>query len=80
VLGKPSPEFFTAPLDALGRRPDTALVVGDDLAADIGGGQAVGAATVLVRSGKSDRPRSGAEAGPDAVIDSVAELPGLLQR
>ena len=80
VLGKPSPEFFTASLDALGRRPDTALVVGDDLAADIGGGQAVGAATVLVRSGKGDRPRSGAEAGPDAVLDSVAELPGLLQR
>jgi phosphoglycolate phosphatase-like HAD superfamily hydrolase len=35
---------------------------------------------VLVRSGKGDRPRSGAEAGPDAVLDSVAELPGLLQR
>jgi ribonucleotide monophosphatase NagD (HAD superfamily) len=28
----------------------------DDLAADIGGGRAVGAATVLVRSGKGDRP------------------------
>jgi HAD superfamily hydrolase (TIGR01458 family) len=79
VLGKPSPEFFTAPLDALGRGPDTALVVGDDLAADIGGGRSVGAATVLVRSGKGDRPRSGAEAEPDAVVDSVAELPGLLQ-
>jgi HAD superfamily hydrolase (TIGR01458 family) len=56
VLGKPSPEFFTAPLDALGRRPQSALVVGDDLATDIGGGRAVGAATVLVRSGKGDRP------------------------
>jgi ribonucleotide monophosphatase NagD (HAD superfamily) len=42
VLGKPSPEFFTAPLEALGRGPGTALVVGDDLAADIGGGRAVG--------------------------------------
>jgi HAD superfamily hydrolase (TIGR01458 family) len=79
VLGKPSPEFFTAPLDALGRGPDTALVVGDDLAADIGGGQAVGAATVLVRSGKGDRSQPGAETEPDAVIDSVADLPGLLQ-
>ena len=79
VLGKPSPEFFTAPLDALGRGPDTALVVGDDLAADIGGGRSVGAATVLVRSGKGDRPQPGAEAEPDAVIDSVADLPGLLQ-
>jgi ribonucleotide monophosphatase NagD (HAD superfamily) len=80
VLGKPSPEFFTAPLGALGRGASTALVVGDDPAADIGGGQAVGAATVLVRSGKGDRPRSGAEAEPDAVLDSVADLPGLLQR
>jgi HAD superfamily hydrolase (TIGR01458 family) len=80
VLGKPSPEFFTAPLDALGRGPGTALVVGDDLAADIGGGRAVGAATVLVRSGKGDRPQPGAEAEPDAIVDSVADLPGLLRR
>jgi HAD superfamily hydrolase (TIGR01458 family) len=79
VLGKPSPAFFTAPLEALGRGPETALVVGDDLAADIGGGQAVGAATVLVRSGKGDRPQPGAEAEPDAVVDSVADLPGLLR-
>jgi HAD superfamily hydrolase (TIGR01458 family) len=78
VLGKPSPEFFTAPLDALGRGPGTAVVVGDDLVADIGGGQAVGAATVLVRSGKGDRPQPGAEAEPDAVLDSVADLPRLL--
>jgi ribonucleotide monophosphatase NagD (HAD superfamily) len=79
VLGKPSPEFFTAPLDALGRGAQSALVVGDDLAADIGGGHAVGAATVLVRSGKGDRPQPGAGAEPDAVVDSVADLPGLLQ-
>ena len=79
VLGKPSPDFFTAPLDALGRGPGTALVVGDDLAADIGGGRAVGAATVLVRTGKGDRPQPGAEVEPDAVVDSVADLPGLLQ-
>jgi ribonucleotide monophosphatase NagD (HAD superfamily) len=78
VLGKPSPEFFTAPLDALGRPARTALVVGDDLAADIGGAHGVGAAAVLVRSGKGDRPQPGAEAEPDAVIDSIADLPGLL--
>jgi HAD superfamily hydrolase (TIGR01458 family) len=79
VLGKPSPEFFTAPLDALGRGAQSALVVGDDLAADIGGGHAVGAATVLVRSGKGDHPQPGAGAEPDAVVDSVADLPGLLR-
>jgi len=54
-------------------------VVGDDLAADIGGGHAVGAATVLVRSGKGDRPQPGVGAAPTAVVDSVADLPGLLQ-
>jgi HAD superfamily hydrolase (TIGR01458 family) len=79
VLGKPSPEFFTAPLEALGRGAATALVVGDDLAADIGGGQAIGAATVLVTTGKGDRPQPGAHAEPDAVIDSVADLPALLR-
>jgi len=79
VLGKPSPAFFTTPLEALGRGPETALVVGDDLAADVGGGQAIGAATVLVRGGKGDRPQPGAEAEPDAVIDSVADLPGVLR-
>jgi HAD superfamily hydrolase (TIGR01458 family) len=78
VLGKPSPEFFTAPLEALGRAPGTALVVGDDLEADIGGGSAVGAATVLVRTGKGDPP-PGAGVEPDAVIDSVADLPDLLR-
>ena len=78
VLGKPSPEFFTAPLEALGREPATALVVGDDLEADIGGGSAVGAATVLVRTGKGDPP-SGAGVEPDAVIDSIADLPDLLR-
>ena len=79
VLGKPSPAFFTAPLEALGRRAATALVVGDDLEADIGGGSAVGAATVLVRTGKGDPPPD-ADVEPDAVIDSVADLPDLLRR
>jgi FMN phosphatase YigB (HAD superfamily) len=66
------------PLEALGREPETTLVVGDDLEADIGGGRAVGAATVLVRTGKGDHPPD-ADAEPDAVIDSVADLPDLLR-
>ena len=78
VLGKPSPEFFTAPLEALGRAPGTALVVGDDLEADIAGGSAVGAVTVLVRTGKGDPP-AGTGVEPGAVIDSVADLPDLLR-
>jgi phosphoglycolate phosphatase-like HAD superfamily hydrolase len=34
---------------------------------------------VLVRSGKGDRSQPAAAAEPDAVIDSVADLPGLLR-
>ena len=49
------------------------------LVADIGGGHGIGAATVLVRTGKGDRSQPGAEAEPDAVIDSVADLPRLLE-
>jgi phosphoglycolate phosphatase-like HAD superfamily hydrolase len=37
----------------------------------------VGAATVLVRTGKDDQV-PGPTAEPDAVIDSVADLPDLL--
>jgi ribonucleotide monophosphatase NagD (HAD superfamily) len=80
VLGKPSPEFFTAPLEALGRRPDTALVVGDDLAADVGGGREVGAATVLVRSGKGDRPQPGPEGRAERGHRPCRRLPRLLGR
>ena len=56
-----------------------AAVVGDDLESDVGGGQAAGMRGILVRTGKfreGDLERSGVR--PDAVIASVADLPGLL--
>jgi ribonucleotide monophosphatase NagD (HAD superfamily) len=55
VLGKPSPSS-SPPLEALGRGADTALVVGDNLAVDIGSRQAVSAATVLACTGKATVP------------------------
>ena len=80
VLGKPSPDFFRLALDTAGAKPARTLVVGDDLAADMAGAQAVGLRAVLVRTGKgegSSRP-GGEAAAPDAVLDSVADLPALL--
>jgi HAD superfamily hydrolase (TIGR01458 family) len=76
VLGKPSPEFFRLALDTAGVAPAKALVVGDDLGADVAGAQAAGLRAVLVRTGKGAEPRQPGE--PDAVIDSIAGLPGLL--
>ena len=54
-------------------------VVGDDIDSDIRGAMAAGAKGVLVRTGKfreADLETPGR--APDAVIDSVADLPRLL--
>jgi HAD superfamily hydrolase (TIGR01458 family) len=80
VLGKPSPEFFRLALDAADVAPARALVVGDDLGADVAGAQAAGLRAVLVRTGKGagPLPPAGDPGAPDAVIDSLAALPALL--
>src|SRR5262249_15602002 len=43
VMGKPSPVFFTQAFDALGIAPSNALVIGDDVTADVQGARGVGA-------------------------------------
>ena len=79
VVGKPSAAFYEAALRELGTEPARTAMVGDDLEADVHGAQAAGVRGVLVRTGKyrpSDLDRPGPE--PDAVLGSVAELPGWL--
>jgi HAD superfamily hydrolase (TIGR01458 family) len=79
VLGKPSPDFLGIALAGLGTAPETALVVGDDVESDLAAARAVGARMVLVRTGKAGGERPEA-VHADAVIDSLAGLPGLLGR
>ena len=79
LAGKPSPAFFRAALDALGVRPQEAVMIGDDLESDVGGAQAAGMRGVLVRTGKhraEDEARSHVRA--DAVLGSLAELSRIL--
>jgi HAD superfamily hydrolase (TIGR01458 family) len=79
VLGKPSRAYFEAALEALGAQPAEVVMVGDDVEADVGGAQAVGLRGVLVRTGKFREAwlgRSGVT--PDAVLDSVTDLPDWL--
>ena len=79
VCGKPSPAFFRAALAELGTPAGRAAMVGDDLVNDVLAARAVGLAGILVRTGKfrpTDLERAAER--PDAVIDSVAELPALL--
>jgi HAD superfamily hydrolase (TIGR01458 family) len=81
VIGKPSPEFFRAALGSLGVGSTEAAVVGDDIEADVGGGQAIGLCGVLVKTGKF-RPEDLAHPTirPDAVIESLAQITGILGR
>jgi HAD superfamily hydrolase (TIGR01458 family) len=80
VLGKPSPDFFRLAVGRAGVAPQRAVMVGDDLAADVAGAQAVGMRGVLVRTGKGGDPHpDAATTTPDATIDSLAALPSLLQ-
>jgi phospholysine phosphohistidine inorganic pyrophosphate phosphatase len=79
LVGKPSPEFFRPALDLLGVPASAAAIVGDDLEVDVGGGQAVGLAGILVRTGKfrsEELARSGLR--PDAILDSLAGITGLI--
>ena len=52
VLGKPSGDFFRAALESLGCAPEEAVMIGDDVEADVAGAMAVGLAGILVRTGK----------------------------
>jgi len=80
VLGKPSTAYFEAALQALDAEANMTWMVGDDIEADIGGAQAHGMRTILVRTGKF-RPDA-VEAGPvrpDGIISSIAQLPEWLE-
>ncbi|UUY02952.1 TIGR01458 family HAD-type hydrolase [Svornostia abyssi] len=79
VVGKPEPAFFAAALADAHGDAGHAVMVGDDIEADVGGALAAGLAGVLVRTGKY-RPGAEDRSGviPTAVIDSIADLPALL--
>jgi HAD superfamily hydrolase (TIGR01458 family) len=80
VLGKPSPTYFAAALDALDAEPELTWLVTDDVDADVRGARLFGMKTALVRTGKF-RPETleSAETTPDMVVSSLAQFPALLE-
>ena len=79
VVGKPSAAYFEAALAELGAAPGETVMVGDDMEADINAAQRLGLHGVLVRTGKFRASAlAAASPAPDAVLDSVAELPAYL--
>jgi HAD superfamily hydrolase (TIGR01458 family) len=79
VVGKPAEAFFTSTLSALGAGPEQALMIGDDIEADVLAAQRHGLTGVLVKTGKY-RPETHRDApqSPDHVLDSFADLPAFL--
>ncbi|KUL44113.1 HAD-IIA family hydrolase [Streptomyces regalis] len=79
ITGKPSAAFFEAALAHVGVGAEEAVMVGDDIESDVLAAQSAGVTGVLVKTGKylpeTHRDASGT---PDHVIDSFADLPGLL--
>jgi HAD superfamily hydrolase (TIGR01458 family) len=83
VLGKPATAFYAAAVDGLGCAPSEAVMVGDDVEADVSGALKAGlGAALLVRTGKY---RPGAEDAatppPTAVVDDIgAAVDWILDR
>lgn len=85
AVGKPAPAGFLTAAARLGVDPDEMYMVGDDLNNDVLAAQVVGMTGVLVRTGKFRQATLDRWAAdefamqPNYVVDSVADLPGLLE-
>jgi HAD superfamily hydrolase (TIGR01458 family) len=75
VVGKPDPAFYATAVDALDVPADRVVMIGDDIHTDIEGAQRAGLTGVLVRTGKYSASDLTGGVRPDAVLDSVADLP-----
>lgn len=79
ILGKPSADFFRSAMRDVGCSSEEVAIVGDDVTTDIAGAKAIGALSVLVRTGKySDEALERSSVKPDYVVDSITDVPRLL--
>lgn len=80
-VGKPSLAGFLSAAELMGADPASTVMVGDDFRSDVLPAQRVGMTGVLVRTGKFRQPVLDlAVDRPDHILDSVADLPALLDR
>lgn len=79
LVGKPNRAYFEMAVEDMGLPASRVVMVGDDVHTDILGARAVGAKTILVKTGKyhldADKPLP---VQPDWTIDSIRELPKLI--
>jgi phosphoglycolate/pyridoxal phosphate phosphatase family enzyme len=83
TIGKPEPFALERILALSGAKPSAAIMVGDRLDTDIRVGRRVGLTTVLTLTGVTSREEAyaaSAEERPDFIIESLEELPAILER
>jgi HAD superfamily hydrolase (TIGR01662 family) len=74
---KPHASIFEQALQRAGTTPERTIFIGDNPTADIAGGQAAGMRTIMRIIGRS-RPLISGVIVPDAAINSLEELPAIL--
>ncbi len=75
VLGKPAAAFFQSALDMIGCTAQESVMIGDDIRGDVAAAQAAGLRAILVSTGKFQPSDLGGDIVPDALLDSIADLP-----
>jgi len=78
--GKPERAVFMQALDAVGVRPQHAVMVGDDPWCDVAGARAAGLQTIRVRRGRLREAADATGAAPDAVVTTLAVVPAVAER
>ncbi len=80
VFGKPAEAFYRAAAERLGLPANEIAMVGDGIETDIDGAQRAGMKGVLLRTGKFRPSDLNGSVTPDAVLDSIRELPAWWTR
>ena len=76
VVGKPAKAFFAAALADVNAQAETAVMVGDDIEADVGGAIGAGLRGILVRTGKyREDALEASQVTPTEIVDSIADVP-----
>jgi HAD superfamily hydrolase (TIGR01458 family) len=79
LLGKPTAGFFSIALNSLGISQKEMVMVGDDITVDIGGAKAIGATSIMVKTGKySKEAVENSGIHPDFLLDTVDSIKNIL--
>ena len=75
VKGKPAKAFYQTAIEILATPAEKIVMVGDDIRSDVQGAQHAGMQGILVKTGKYRPVDLQQNIQPDAVLDSVKDLP-----